>query len=133
MKKGIKGTPEDGPVTEHPFFGRNQWNHSQSHMPRGVRVQIPADEEEEATELLDEDAPAPVPAPPRGGRNDSVIISRTEYDFLSGAHQRMDRLEQCFANMETQSAAQTDILRAILERLPPAARASSSVPPGEQQ
>jgi hypothetical protein len=22
-KKGIKGTPEDGPVTEHPFFGRN--------------------------------------------------------------------------------------------------------------
>jgi hypothetical protein len=23
-KKGIKGTPEDGPVTEHPFFGRNQ-------------------------------------------------------------------------------------------------------------
>ena len=27
-KKGIKGTPEDGPVKEHPFFGRNQWNHS---------------------------------------------------------------------------------------------------------
>ena len=48
-KKGIKGTPEDGPVIEHPFFGRNQWNHSQSHMPRGVRVQIPADAEEEAT------------------------------------------------------------------------------------
>jgi hypothetical protein len=22
-KKGIKGTPEDGPVIEHPFFGRN--------------------------------------------------------------------------------------------------------------
>jgi hypothetical protein len=44
-KKGIKGTPEDGPVTEHPFFGRNQWNHSQSHMLRGVRIQIPTDEE----------------------------------------------------------------------------------------
>jgi hypothetical protein len=24
-----------------------------------------------------------------------VVISRTEYDFLSGAHQRMDRLEEC--------------------------------------
>ena len=132
-KKGIKGTPEDGPVTEHPFFGRNQWNHSQSHMPKEVRVQIPADEGEEAIEHMDEDAPAPVPTPPQGGRNDSVVISRTEYDFLSGAHQCMDRLEQRFANMETQSAAQTDILRAILERLPPAAGASSSVPPGEQQ
>jgi hypothetical protein len=27
-KKGIKGTLEDGPVKEHPIFGRNQWNHS---------------------------------------------------------------------------------------------------------
>jgi hypothetical protein len=43
-KKGIKGTPEDGPVTEHPFFGKNQWNHSQSHMPREVRVEISAEE-----------------------------------------------------------------------------------------
>ena len=101
-------------------------------MPRGVRVQIPADEVEEAIEHMDEDAPAPVPAPPRGWRNDSVVISLTEYEFLSAAHQHMDRLEQRFANMETQSAAQTDILRAILERLPPAAGASSSVPPGEQ-
>jgi hypothetical protein len=43
-KKGIKGTLEDGPVTEHPFFGRNQWNHSLSHMPRGLRAQILAEE-----------------------------------------------------------------------------------------
>jgi hypothetical protein len=27
-KKGIKGTPEDGPITEHPFFSRKQWNHN---------------------------------------------------------------------------------------------------------
>jgi hypothetical protein len=31
-KKGIKGTSEDGPVKENPFFSRNQWNQSQSHM-----------------------------------------------------------------------------------------------------
>jgi hypothetical protein len=58
-KKGIKGTPEDGPVIEHPFFGRNQWKHSQSHMPRGVRVQIPNDEGGEDTEHMEEDALTP--------------------------------------------------------------------------
>jgi hypothetical protein len=128
-KKGIKGTPKDGPITEHPFFGRNQWNHSQSHMPRGVGMQIPADEGGEAAKHMEEDALTPQ----QGGRADFVVISRTEYEFLSGAHQRMDRLEERFANMEAQSATQIEILKAILERVPPAVGASSSVPPGEQQ
>jgi hypothetical protein len=127
-KKGIKGTPEDGPITEHPFFGKNQWNHSQSHMPRGIRVQIPTDEGGEDAEHMEEDAPAPQ----QGGRANSVVISRTEYEFLSGAHQCMDRLEEHFANMEKQFSIQTEILKAILEQLPPVAGASSSVPPGEQ-
>jgi hypothetical protein len=56
-KKGIKGTPEDGPITEHLFFGRNHWNHNQSHMPRGLRVQIPTVERVEDTEHMEEDAP----------------------------------------------------------------------------
>jgi hypothetical protein len=128
-KKGIKGTPEDGPIKEHPIFGRNQWNHSQSHMPRGVRVQIPANEGGEEAEHMEEDAPAPQ----HGGTVDTMVISRTEYEFLNGAHQRLDKLEERFANLEEQSATHTDILRAILECLPPAAGASSSVPPGEQQ
>jgi hypothetical protein len=128
-KKGIKGTPEDGPVTEHPFFGRNQWNHSQLYMPRGVGIQIPADERGEAAKHMKEDAPAPQ----QGGRADSAVISRTEYEFLSGAHQCMDRLEERFATMEQQFVTQADLLKAILERLPPAAGASSSIPPGEQQ
>jgi hypothetical protein len=34
-KKGIKGTPVDGPVTEHPFFGRNQWT-TVNHICQGV-------------------------------------------------------------------------------------------------
>jgi hypothetical protein len=58
-KKCIKGTPEDGPVKEHPFFSRNQWNHSLSHMPKGVGMRIPADEGGEAAEHMEEDAPAP--------------------------------------------------------------------------
>jgi hypothetical protein len=37
-KQGIKGTPEDGPITKHPQFGRIQWNQSYSHMPRGHRA-----------------------------------------------------------------------------------------------
>jgi hypothetical protein len=37
-KKGIKGTPDDGPITEHPQFGRIQWNQSYSHMPREHRA-----------------------------------------------------------------------------------------------
>ena len=60
---------------------------------------------------MDEDASAP----PQGGRNESVVISHTEYELLSGAHQRMDKLEQHFANMEKQSATHTKILKAILE------------------
>jgi hypothetical protein len=95
-KKGIKGTLEDGPVTEHPFFGRNQWNHNQSHMPSGLREQIPAEESVEETDNMEEDAPAPQ----QGGRRRSVVISQTKYDFLRGANQRLERMEQFFANME---------------------------------
>jgi hypothetical protein len=127
--KGIKGTPEDGPVTEHPFFGRNQWNHSQSHMPREVRVEIPVEEGGEEAEHMEED----VPASQQGGRADTVVISRTEYELLSGAHQRLEKLEERFTNIEAQSATHTTLLRAILDRLPPVAGASSSIPPREQQ
>jgi hypothetical protein len=62
-----------------------------------------------------------------------VVISRTEYDFLSGTHKRMDRLEECFATMQQQFVTQADLLKAILNRLPPTAGASSSIPPREQQ
>jgi hypothetical protein len=128
-KKGIKGTPEDGPVTEHPFFGRNQWNHSQSHMPREVRVEILAEEGGEEAEHMDEDALAPQ----QGGRADTVVISCTKYELLSGAHQRLEKLEERFTNIEAQSATHTTLLRAILDQLPPIAGASSSILPGEQQ
>jgi hypothetical protein len=35
-KKGIKGSPTDKPITKSPYFGRIQWNHSLSHMPRAT-------------------------------------------------------------------------------------------------
>jgi hypothetical protein len=128
-KKGIKGTHKDGPITKHPFFGRNQWNHSQSHMPRGLRAQIPAKERVEEAKHMEEDAPTPQ----QGGRRRSVVISQTEYDFLHGANQRLERMEQHFANIEQQFNTQGEILKAILERLPLVARESSSVSQGEHQ
>jgi hypothetical protein len=128
-KKGIKETPEDGLITEHPFFVRNQWNHSQLHMPRGVKAQIPTVERVKDAKHMEENAPAPQ----QGGRGGFVVISNTEYEFLCGANQCMDKLEQRFDNMEKWFDAQDNVLKAILERLPPAAGASSSVPPREHQ
>jgi hypothetical protein len=92
-------------------------------------VEIPVDEGGEEAEYMEEDAPTPQ----QGERADTVVISRTKYELLSGAHQRLDKLEQRFINIETQAAAHTDLLKAILDRLPPAVGASSFVPPGEQQ
>jgi hypothetical protein len=127
-KKGIKGTPEDGPVSEHPFFGRNQWNHSQSHMPREVRVELPAEEGGEEAEHMEEDAPPPQ----QGGRADTVVISRTEYELLSGTHQRLEKDGTKFRqHRETNELLILPYSGTILDRLPPAAGASSSVPPGE--
>jgi hypothetical protein len=110
-KKGIKETPKDGPVIEHPFFGRNQWNHSQSHMPREVRVEISAEERGGEAEYVEEDAPAPQ----QGGRADTVVISYTEYELLSGVHQRLEKLEERFTTIEAQSATHTTLLQAILD------------------
>jgi glutamate racemase len=59
-------------------------------------VQIPTDEGGEDAKHMEEDAPAPQ----QGGRTESVVISCTDYEFLSGAHQRMNKLEERFANME---------------------------------
>jgi hypothetical protein len=98
-------------------------------MPKEVKVEIPAEEGGEEAEHMEEDAPAPQ----QGGSADTVVISRTEYELLSGAHQRLDKLEERFTTIEAQSATHTTLLRAILDRLPTAAGASSSVPPGERQ
>jgi hypothetical protein len=83
----------------------------------------------EEAEHMEEDASALQ----QGGRADTVVISRTEYELLSGAHQLLDKLEERFTNIKAQSAAYTDLLRAILDQLPPAAGASAFVPLGEKQ
>jgi hypothetical protein len=44
---------------------------------------------------MEEDAPTPQ----QGGRADTMVISRTEYELLSGAHQRLDKLEEHFTTI----------------------------------
>jgi hypothetical protein len=56
-KQGIKGIPDDGPITEHPQFGQIQWNQSYSHMPREHRARAT-----DKPEMMDMDEPA-VPKP----------------------------------------------------------------------
>jgi hypothetical protein len=120
-KKGIKGTPEDGPVTEHPFFGRNQWNHSQSHMPRGIRAPVPVDEGLEDAEHMEVEEPAAQ----HGGEGEPV--GRNPWN------RRIKRLEQSIAQLAKRFDTQEEMLRAILNRLPPVPEASSSAPPGDPQ
>jgi hypothetical protein len=93
-------------------------------MPRGLRAQIPIEERVEEADNMEEDAPAPQ----QGGRRRFVVISQTKYDFLRGTNQRLERMEQRFAHMEQQFTTQGEMLKAILDRLPPAAGESSSVP-----
>jgi hypothetical protein len=56
-KKGIKGTSVDTPITEHPPFGRIQWNQSYYHMPRVPRAPTTQVERVEE-EHMDMDEPA---------------------------------------------------------------------------
>jgi hypothetical protein len=44
---------------------------------------------------MEEDAPTSQ----QGGRADTMVISRTEYELLSGAHQCLDKLEEHFTNI----------------------------------
>jgi hypothetical protein len=83
----------------------------------------------EEADIMEEDAPAPQ----QDGRRRSIVISQTEYDFLRGANQRLERMEQHFANMEQQFTTQGEMLKAILDRLPPATGESCSVPHEEHQ
>ena len=92
-------------------------------------MQIPTVERVEDAKHMEEDAPAPQ----QGWRKGSIVISHIEYEFLCGANQHMDRLEQRFDSMEKLFDTQDMVLKVILERLPPTAGASSSVPLGEHQ
>jgi hypothetical protein len=69
-KKGIKGTPKDGPITDSPYFGPIQWRQSLSHMPRAAPAPEPALEPEhmDIPEMAAEQIMAAEPERGRAGR-----------------------------------------------------------------
>jgi hypothetical protein len=135
QKKGIKGTSADGPITEHPQFGRIQWNKSYSHMPRGHRARV-VDE----PELMDIDKAIVATAEPEAVAEEEVeqekTITISAADFYALQETLADiRFE--LADMQRDACqdklkaderyeAQQAMLQAILARLPPASGASSS-------
>jgi hypothetical protein len=128
-KKGIKGNAIDGPITESPHFGRIQWNQSCSHMPRVVRELEMMDVDEPVVpEPVVPETAAPEPAEPpvepeeEEEEYEETITLRAS-DFIA----LQDTLEDIrfeIANIQRdarQDRLETqDMLRAILDRLPPA-------------
>jgi hypothetical protein len=133
-KKGIKGNVTDGPIIEHPRFGRIQWNQSCSHMPKVAPETEP--------EMMDMDEPA-APAEPVEPKERRQKISKKKKSMKRQSrsepqilHALQDTLEDMrFQIISIQRDARQDrletqdMLRAILDRLPPASGTSSAPPP----
>jgi hypothetical protein len=139
-KKGIKGTSEDGPITESPYFGRIQWNQSLSHMPRGA----PAPELEPVRVAQPELEPMDIPEmavepertaeqeeqPDEGEEYEEGIMIRAS-DLLHFQDTLVDIRSQ-IADLQRDARQDRlevqEMFRAILDRLPPAAGPSAPPP-----
>jgi hypothetical protein len=138
-KKGIKGTAADGPTTESPYFGRIQWKQSCSHMPRVVRQPEIMDVDEPVVpEPAVPETTAPEPAEPPVEPEEEEeeeyeeTITLRAFDFVAF----QDILEDMrFQIADIQRDAHQDrletqeMLRAILDRLPPASRTFCTTSP----
>ena len=89
-------------------------------MPRGIRAPAPVDEKVEDAERMEVEEPVAQ----QGGEGEPVV--KNPWD------QRIERLEQSIAQLAKRFDNQEEIRQAILDRLPPAAGASSSASLGEQ-
>jgi hypothetical protein len=129
-KKGIKGSPADGPITESPYFGHIQWHQSLSHMPRAV-----PEPEPEPMDILEI-----VAEPERAAEQEEQLEEEEEYeeritlrasDLLHFQDTLVDIQSQI---ADLQNDARQDRLeiqgmfRAILDRLPPASGPSAPPP-----
>jgi hypothetical protein len=75
-KKGIKGTPEDGPITESLCFGPIQWCQSLSHMPRAAPE--PAPQLQPKPEPMD--IPKMATKPERAAEQEDQLDEGEEYE-----------------------------------------------------
>jgi hypothetical protein len=138
-KKGIKGSATDGPIIESPYFGRIQWNQSLSHMPRAAPEPEPEPEpidipemaaEQEIASELERAAEQEEQLEEEEEKEYEEMITLRASDFVSFQDILEDMRFQivdlqrtaCQDRLETQ-----EMLRAILDRLPPAS--GPSAPP----
>jgi hypothetical protein len=77
-KKRIKGTPEDRPITESPYFGCIQWNQSFSHMPKAAPAPELAPEPEPKPEPMD--IPKMAAEPERAAEQEEQPEVEEEYE-----------------------------------------------------
>jgi hypothetical protein len=135
-KKGIKGNATDGPIIEHPQFGRIQWNQSCSHMPI---VALEPD-----TEMMDMDEPTEQERPTElemAAEHDEAAEQEKETEEQPDEEEEHEetitlRAADLYALKDTLEDIQfqisdiqrdarqdrlktQDMLRAILDRLPP--------------
>ena len=90
-------------------------------MPRGIRAPIPAAERVEGVEHMEVEEPTAQ----QSGEGELVVMSLW--------NQRIEKLEQSIEQLAKRFDKQEDVLKAILDRLPPASGASFSAPLGGQQ
>jgi hypothetical protein len=138
-KKWIKGNAIDRPITVSPYFGCIQWNQSLSHMPRATPDPEPEPKPMEISEMAAEQEIAAEPKrvteqeeQPEGEEEEeykeTIMLRASDFvhfqDILEDMRfqiadlQRTEREDR----LETQ-----EMLRAILDRLPPAS--GPSAPP----
>jgi hypothetical protein len=131
-KKGIKGTPEDRPITESPYFGYIQWNQSLSHMPRAAPAPKPKPEPMDISEIAAE--------PERAAEQEEQSEAEEEYEeTITLRASDFVHLQDTLVDMRSQIADLQrdarqdwleiqDMFRDILDRLSPAS-GPSALPP----
>jgi hypothetical protein len=139
-KKGIKGTSEDGPITESPYFDSIQWNQSLSHMPKGAPAPEPKPKRVAQPEPEPMDIPKMVAKPERATKQEEQPNEEEEYEegilirasdlFTLPGHPRghISQIADLQRDARQDRLEVQEMFRAILDRLPPAARPSAPPP-----
>jgi hypothetical protein len=126
-KKRIKGNATDGPITESPHFSHIQWNQSCSHMPKATPKPEPEPMDIQEMAAEQESAAEPQRAAEKEEQPEEEEEKYEETITLKAFYALQHTLEDIqfqIANIQRdarQDRLETqDMLRAILDRLPPA-------------
>jgi hypothetical protein len=139
-KMGIKGTSADGPITESPHFGSVQWRQSISHMPRAAPQPAPEPEPMDIPEMAAEPEREAEPEEQTEEYDEEyeegILITRSDLLYfqenLVDIRSQIKDMQAQFADFQRDARQDRlevqETLRAIMERLPPAAGPSAAPP-----